>query len=199
MPTLRRYIEDGLLDVGICGLDWINESDADVVEVCELHYSKSTTSSARWVLAVDENSPVRTVDDLEDGIIVSELVNTTRKSVSLLKHGIDDFLRFFDERGIRVKMVEFSWGATEVKARVPGVSAIVDITETGTSLQANKLRIIDTIMHTTARLIANRESWADPKKRCKIEDLALLLKGAIAGRRRVGLKMNAPRENIDQV
>ena len=98
-----------------------------------------------------------------------------------------------------MKKVEFSWGATEVKARVPGVSAIVDITETGTSLQANKLRIIDTIMHTTARLIANRDSWADPEKRCKIEDIALLLKGAIAGRRRVGLKMNAPRENIDQV
>jgi len=112
---------------------------------------------------------------------------------------VNDLSRFFDDRRVPIKKVEFSWGATEVKARIPGVAAIVDITETGTSLQANNLRIIDTIMHTTARLVANKTSWQDPLKRRKIEDLSVLLQGAIAGRKKIGLKMNAPKDKIDEV
>jgi ATP phosphoribosyltransferase len=180
---MSRYVEDGVIDVGITGHDWIIENDSDVHEVCELTYSKATLAPTRWVLAVPEESPIRSAADLADGIIATELVNTVRK--------------FFQQRGVPVKKVEFSWGATEVKARL--VSAIVDITETGSSLRANNLRIVDTILVSTTRLIANHKAWADPAKRRTIEDLALLLRGAIAAREKVGLKMNVPKERLGQI
>ncbi|CAG9463158.1 unnamed protein product [Pedinophyceae sp. YPF-701] len=181
-----RYVEDGVLDCGICGHDWVVESNSDVVEVCELKYSKATSAPARWVLAVPENSSVLQPKDLAgDAIIASELVGTTE--------------RFFRERNIPIRKVEYSWGATEVKARLPGVAAIVDITETGASLSANKLRIIATILESTTRLVANRQSWEDPVKRAKIEDLASLLQGAVEGRSKVGVKMNLERSRLDDV
>lgn len=180
---MSRYVEDGVIDIGICGHDWVIENNSDVHEVCELQYSKATSKPARWVLAVPEESKVHKPQDLAGGIIATELVGTTR--------------RYFEQRDIAVKKVEFSWGATEVKARL--IDGIVDITETGSSLRANKLRIIDTILTSTTRLIANRQSWSDPWKRSKIEDLALLLQGAIAARAKVGLKMNVPRASLDQV
>lgn len=181
---ISRFVEDGVLDAGICGHDWIVENCADVVEVCELHYSKVTSNPARWVLAVDEDSEVQRVEDLEGQIVASELVRTTE--------------RFFKERGVNIK-VEYSWGATEVKAKIPGIGAIVDITETGSSLRANKLRIVETLLSSTTRLIANKSAWEDEIKRQKIEDLAILLQGAILGRRKVGLKMNLPKSKLHAV
>jgi ATP phosphoribosyltransferase len=179
---MSRYVEDGVIDVGITGHDWIIENESNVQEVCELTYSKATLAPTRWVLAVPDESRIRSAADLAGGIIATELVRTVRK--------------FFADRGVSVK-VEFSWGATEVKARL--VSAIVDITETGSSLRANNLRIIDTILTSTTRLIANHQSWNDPAKRRRIEDLALLLRGAIAAREKVGLKMNVPRNRLDEI
>lgn len=181
---ISRYVEDGVLDFGICGHDWIVENGSDVVEVAELRYSKATSNPASWVIAVPEDSPVQTLADLDGTLIASELVHTTQK--------------FFFNRGINVK-VEYSWGATEVKASLPGVGAIVDITETGNSLRANKLRIVDTILASTTRLIANKEAWVDPVKRAKIEDLALLLQGAIDGKSKLGMKMNLPVGLLDQL
>ena len=163
---MSRYVEDGVVDVGITGHDWVMENGSDVHEVCEMTYSKATRQPAQWVLAVPEESDVREPEDLADGIIATELLNTTR--------------RYFEGRGIEVKKVEFSWGATEVKARL--VDAIVDITETGSSLRANNLRVVDTILTSTTRLIANRRAWEDPIKREKIEFLSILLKGAIEAR-----------------
>ncbi|MCC7203757.1 MAG: ATP phosphoribosyltransferase [Phycisphaeraceae bacterium] len=180
---MSRYVEDGVVDVGITGWDWIIENGSNVHEVSELTYSKATTKPARWVLAVPEESPVRSPKDLDGAIISTELVETTR--------------RYFQKLGVNVKKVEFSWGATEVKARL--VDAIVDITETGSSLRANKLREIDTILTSTTRLIANKTAWQDPSKRERIEDLALLLRGAIAARQKVGLKMNAPRAKLTEI
>lgn len=182
---ISRYVEDGVLDAGICGHDWVVENGADVVEVCELHYSKATSNPARWVLAVPEDSPVRRPEELAGTIVASELVNTTR--------------RYFAERNINVKKVEYSWGATEVKARLPSVGGIVDITETGSSLRANNLRVIDTILASTTRLVANKAAWADPAKRTKIEDVALLLQGSIAGRDKVGFKFNLPEAALAEV
>lgn len=180
---MARYVEDGVLDVGVTGYDWIVENEADVQEVCELTYSKATTRPVRWVLAVPEESKVQKPEDLAGGIIATELVRTVE--------------RYFRERNIPVKRVEFSWGATEVKARL--VDAIVDVTETGSSLAANKLRVVDTVLVSTTRLIANKASWQDPVKRAKIEDLALLLRGAIAARAKVGLKMNVPRSKLPEI
>lgn len=180
---MSRYVEDGVVDIGITGKDWITENQSDVHEVCELTYSKATSKPARWVLAVPEESNVQKPEDLAGAIISTELVNTTAA--------------YFKARNVPIKKVEFSWGATEVKARL--VDAIVDITETGSSLRANKLRIVDTILSSTTRLIANRQTWQDPVKRQKIEDLAMLLKGAIAARQKVGLKMNVARENLAAV
>ncbi len=180
---MSRYVEDGVVDLGITGHDWVMENASTVHEVCELTYSKRTSRPARWVLAVPEESDIRKTEDLAGGIIATELVNTTR--------------RFFADRGIDVRKVEFSWGATEVKARL--VDAIVDITETGSSLKANKLREIDTILVSTTRLIANVDAWADQAKRERIEDLAMLLRGAIAARKLVGLKMNVPRVKLDGI
>ena len=179
---MSRYVEDGVVDVGLTGLDWVLENGSDVVEVAELIYSKRTAQPARWVLIVPAESKVGKPEDLEGGIVATELVNLTGK--------------YFQEKGIRVK-VEFSWGATEVKARL--VDAIVDITETGSSLAANNLRIVDTIMTSTTRLIANKEALKDPWKRGKIENITLLLQGALAGREKVGLKMNVPRSVLEKV
>ncbi len=179
---MGRYVEDGVLDAGITGSDWIAESDSDVVEVEELVYSKQVLRPVRWVLAVPEESRVQKLEDLQGGIVATELVNITRK--------------YFADKGIDVK-VEFSWGATEVKARL--LDAIVDVTETGSSLRANQLRVIDAVMTSTPWLVANRQSWADPWKREKIENIAVLLKGAIAAREKVGLKMNVERKNLQAI
>jgi ATP phosphoribosyltransferase len=179
---MSRYVADGVLDAGITGLDWIMENGSEVAEVCELAYSKATNRPARWVLAVPEESKARKPQDLKGGIIATELVNVTKK--------------FFADRNIDVK-VEFSWGATEVKARL--VDAIVELTETGTSLTANNLRAIDTIIASTTRFIANKQAWQDKFKKEKIENIAILLKAAIDARSRVGLKMNVEKANLDKI
>ena len=179
---MSRYVEAGVVDVGITGSDWICENDSDVVQVAELVYAKQNFTPVRWVLAVPEESAVRRPADLAGGIVATELVNTTRN--------------YFARLGVQVQ-VEFSWGATEVKARI--VDAIVDVTETGSSLRANQLRILDTLATSTPRLIANKEAWAIPWKREKVENLALLLQGAIAAREKVGLKMNVPRSALAAV
>jgi ATP phosphoribosyltransferase len=179
---MSRYVADGVLDAGITGYDWIMENASDVVEVCELAYSKATSKPARWVLAVPEESKVKKPQDLKGGIIATELVNVTKK--------------FFADKNIDVK-VEFSWGATEVKARL--VDAIVELTETGTSLVANNLRIIDTIITSTTRFIANKQSWQDKFKKEKIENITMLLKAAIDARSKVGLKMNVEKANLDKI
>lgn len=180
---VSRYVEHGFFDCGLCGLDWIQENASDVVEVCDLVYSKASARKARWVLCVPEASPVAKPADLAGKRVATELVGTVK--------------RYFAARKIPVE-VEFSWGATEVK--VPDlVDAIVDLTETGSSLRANKLRIVDTILETNTKLIANRKSWADPVKRRKIETIALLLKGALEAGSKVGLKMNAPKRSLEAV
>jgi ATP phosphoribosyltransferase len=179
---MGRYVGDGVLDAGITGFDWIMENSCDVVDVCELPYSKSTTNPARWVLAVPEESKVTKPKDLRNGIIATELVNVTKK--------------YFADKNIDVK-VEFSWGSTEVKARF--VDAIVELTETGVSLRANNLRIIDTVMESTTRLIANKKSWQDKFKREKIENISILLNAAIEARNKVGLKLNVKKKDLDRV
>jgi len=179
---MSRYVEDGVLDAGITGFDWIMENESDVVEVCELAYSKATSKPARWVLAVPNESEVKKPDDLKGGIIATELVNVTRN--------------YFAEKKVDVK-VEFSWGATEVKARL--VDAIVELTETGSSLRANNLRVIDTVVTSTTRFIANKQAWQDKFKRSKIENIAILLNAAIDARSRVGLKLNIKKEDLDQI
>jgi len=180
---MSRYVEDGVVDLGITGHDWVVENGSDVHEVCELAYSRATGRPVRWVLAVPEEGGITEPSQLEGKIISTELINTTE--------------RYFADQGINVRKVEFSWGATEVKARL--VDAIVDVTETGSSLRANNLRVIATLLTSTTRLIANKQAWQDPAKRRKIEDLALLLQGAIAARTKVGLKMNVPRTALDAV
>ena len=179
---MSRYVNDGVLDAGITGYDWILENDSDVVEVCELAYSKATSRPTRWVLAVPNESPVQKPEDLAGGLVATELMQATK--------------RYFDDKHIDVK-VEFSWGATEVKARL--VDAIVELTETGSSIRANNLRIIDTLITSTTRFIANKEAWNDPFKREKIENIAILLKAAINAKSKVGLKMNIERENLDKI
>ena len=179
---MARYVEDGVLDCGITGHDWVMENNADVHEVRELLYSRATSRPARWVLAVPNESAVQTPEDLAGGIISTELVGVTR--------------RYFEDRGIDVK-VEFSWGATEVKARL--LDAIVDITETGSSLRANNLRVIDDVLVSTTRFIANHDAWADPARRAKIEAIDVLLHGASEARTKVGLKLNVPRSELDAV
>jgi ATP phosphoribosyltransferase len=179
---MSRYVEDGVLDVGITGYDWIMENGSDIVEICELAYSKATSKPARWVLAVPDESSIEKVEDLANGIIATELVNVTKK--------------FFADKKVNVK-VEFSWGATEVKARL--VDAIVELTETGSSLQANNLRIIDTVISSTTRFIANKEAWNDKFKREKIENLSILLNAAIEARSKVGLKMNIKNNDLDSI
>jgi ATP phosphoribosyltransferase len=179
---MSRYVEDGVVDAGLTGYDWVIENGSDVVEVSEFVYAKAKMVPVRWVLAVPQESAVEKAEDLNGGIVATELVNVTR--------------RFFEDRGINVK-VEFSWGATEAKARL--LDGIVDVTETGSSLRANGLRIVETVMSSTTRFIANRQSWATAWKREKVEDLSLLLKGALAAREKVGLKMNVPRDKLDAI
>ncbi len=179
---MSRYVEDGVVDLGLTGHDWICENGSDVQEICELVYSKATRKPARWVVAVPAESNVQKVEDLEGGIVATELVNATKK--------------YFADRKINVR-VEFSWGATEVKARL--LNGIVEITETGSSLRANNLRIIEDILESTPRLIANKDAWEDEWKKTKIEAIALLLKGAIEATHKVGLKMNIPTDSIDKI
>jgi len=180
---MSRYVECGILDAGITGYDWICENDSDVVEAAELNYSKRSAEPARWVVAVAEDSSFRSVEDLDGKRVATELVNTTE--------------RFLAARNVSAT-VEFSWGATEVKVPLL-VDAIVELTETGSSLRANRLREIDTVLESTTRLIANPTSWADTAIRTKIENVALLLKGALAARDMVGLKMNVSQANLDAV
>ena len=180
---MSRYVEDGVADLGITGHDWIVENGSDVHELCELAYSKATARPVRWVLAVPEESAVQKPGDLAGGIIATELVRTVTK--------------YFQDKNVAVKKIEYSYGATEVKARL--VDAIVDVTETGSSLHANKLRVIDTVLTSTTRLIVNHDSWSNADKRRKIEDIALLLRGAISARQKVGLKMNVPKAQLDAV
>ena len=179
---MSRYVADGVLDAGITGYDWIMENGSDVVEVCELAYSKSTNKPARWVLAVPSESKVSKVGDLRGGIVATELVNVTRK--------------YFSDKKIDVK-VEFSWGATEVKARL--VDGIVELTETGSSLAANNLRVIDTVITSTTRFIANKDSWGEKFKREKIENVSILLNAALDARSRVGLKLNVSKGDLESV
>ncbi|MFH1097251.1 MAG: ATP phosphoribosyltransferase [Candidatus Desantisbacteria bacterium] len=180
---MARYVGDGILDIGLTGKDWIVESGADVVEVEELVYSKQSAAPVKWVLAVPEDSPVQSVSDLQGKRIATEAVGLTQ--------------RYLQEHGVTAT-VEFSWGATEVKP--PRLAdAIVEITETGSSLRANNLRIIDTILTSTTRLIANKVSWQNPWKRKKIENIAILLKGALNARGKVGLKMNVQQANLDKI
>lgn len=182
---IAQYVERGILDVGLTGKDWILESAADVVEIDELVYSKSTSRPIRWVIAVPENSPIQSIEDLQGKRIASELVKATR--------------RFLEERGIEAE-VEFSWGTTEAKAGIPGlVDAIVELTETGSSLRANRLRIVDTVCESTTRFIANKGAWEDPWKREKAQNLLMLLKGALEAEAKVGLKMNVARKNLEAV
>jgi ATP phosphoribosyltransferase len=177
---MSRYVADGVLDAGITGYDWIMENESDVVEVAELAYSKATSRPAKWVLAVPNESKVKKPQDLQGGIIATELINVTKK--------------YFADKKIDVK-VEFSWGATEVKARL--VDAIVELTETGASLQANNLRVIDTVITSTTRLIANKKTWQDDFKREKIENITILLNAAIDARSKVGLKMNVRKADLE--
>ncbi|HOD82759.1 MAG: ATP phosphoribosyltransferase [Planctomycetes bacterium ADurb.Bin126] len=179
---MSRYVEDGVIDAGLTGHDWVMENQSDVQEVAELIYAKQNLRPVRWVLAVPEESAVQKAEDLDGGIVATELVNVTRN--------------YFTAKGVQVK-VEFSWGATEIKARL--LDGIVDVTETGSSLRANKLRVVDTLLTSTTRFIANRRAMASDWKRQKIENIALLLQGAIAAREKVGLKMNIPRANLDAV
>ena len=181
---MSRYVVDGIIDCGLTGHDWIveNGSAEQVVEVCELTYSRATASPAKWVLAVPEESTVRAPGDLEGGIVATELVNVTRK--------------YFAERGVNVT-VEFSWGTTEIKARL--LDGIVELTETGSSIRANNLRVVDTLLTSTPRFIANKSAWADPAKREKMENIAMLLRGAIEARAKVGLKMNVPEGKLAEI
>lgn len=179
---MSRYVAEGVLDAGFTGHDWIIENASDVHEVCPLQYSKATANPARWVLAVPNESDVQTPEDLAGGIVATELVNATR--------------RYFEQKNVKVK-VEFSWGATEVKARL--VNGIVELTETGSSLKANNLRIIDTILVSTTRFIANHIAWKDDFKRQKIENIAILLNAAIDARTLVGLKLNVPKHNLQAI
>ena len=181
---MSRYVVDGLIDCGLTGHDWIveNGSVEDVVEICELTYSRATRQPARWVLAVPNESSVRKPEDLAGGIISTEIVNTVR--------------RYFADKGVDCR-VEFSWGTTEIKARI--CDAIVDLTETGSSIRANNLRIIDTLLTSTIRFIASKKAWEVPWKREKMENIAMLLKGAIDARGKDGLKLNVPDGRLDEV
>jgi len=180
---IPRYVQDGALDCGITGYDNVLENDADVQEIAELIYSKATSRPYRWVLAVPQNSPIQGPRDLEGKRVATELVNVTR--------------RYLDQHGVTAE-IEFSWGATEIK--VPDlVDAIVEGTETGSTLRAHGLKIIDELLSSTTRLIANHAAFADDWKRAKIESMAILLKAAMAAESKVGLKMNAPRAELEPI
>jgi ATP phosphoribosyltransferase len=180
---ISRYVEHGFLDAGLTGADWIAENDSYVQVVCEIAFSKQSTSPARWVLAVPNDSPIKSVHDLQGKRIATEVVELTRRW--LAKHNVK-------------AEVEFSWGATEVKAPEL-VDAIVELTETGSSLRANNLRIIDELVRSYPQLIANKQAWENSWKRQKIETLALMLRGALAADEKVGLKMNVQRAKLDEL
>ena len=181
---MSRYIEDGTLDLGLTGRDWIVENESDVTVIGDLVYSKSTVKQARWVLVVREDSTIRTIEDMEGKKISTELVNFTK--------------RYFKEKNINVR-VEFSWGATEAKVVEGLVDAIVEVTETGSTLRANKLKIIHELMKTNTQLIANKEAWADPWKKRKILQIKTMLNGSLMAIRKVGLKLNVSKENLGRV
>src|SRR5947209_6586074 len=180
---MARYVEDGILDAGLTGRDWVEESGSTVEAIANLIYAKQSFGKVRWVLAVPESSAFHSVKDLENKIIATELVKTTE--------------RYLASNGVRAK-VEFSWGATEVKPPVLA-DAIVEVTETGSSLRANKLKIIDTVLESNTQLIANKDSWQDAAKRRKLEDIRMLLEGAINALGKVGLMLNVHKDNLEAV
>jgi ATP phosphoribosyltransferase len=180
---MARYVEHGALDAGITGFDWVTESGLEVVTVADLIYAKQSRGKVRWVLAVPEDSPVKRPEDLRGATIATELVSVTS--------------RYFADRGINVK-VEFSWGATEIKPPTLA-DAIVEVTETGSSLKANRLRIIETVLESNTQIIANKTAWTEPGKKQKIENLALMLRGAMEAQGRVGLMLNVHVEDLQSV
>jgi ATP phosphoribosyltransferase len=181
---MGRYVERGTIDVGIAGRDWVRENDSDVLEVCEMVYSKVSRRPVRWVLVVAQNSPVQKPEDLKGATISTELVGFTK--------------RYFAERGIPVT-VEFSWGATEAKVVEGLCDAIVEVTETGSTIKANNLRIVCDLMESVPVMIANKTAWTDKWKRAKIEQIATLLQSALRAEGMVGLKMNAPADRIEAI
>jgi ATP phosphoribosyltransferase len=181
---MGKYVERGTIDAGIAGRDWVRENDSDVIEVCEMVYSKVSRRPARWVLVVTRDSKVQSPEDLHGATISTELVGFTK--------------RYFAERNIPVT-VEFSWGATEAKVVDGLCDAIVEVTETGSTIRANGLRIVCDLMESVPVLIANKASWSDPWKRAKIETIATLLKGALTAEDMVGLKMNAPNDKVEAI
>ncbi|MFA4915425.1 MAG: ATP phosphoribosyltransferase [Syntrophales bacterium] len=181
---MSRYVEDGTLDIGLTGKDWILENESDIVVVQDLIYSKTSPKEARWVLVVREDSPLTSLQDLEGKKISTEMVNFTKK--------------YFKERNINVT-VEFSWGATEAKVVEGLVDAIVEVTETGSTIRANNLRIIHELMKTNTRLIANHGAWGDPWKRRKMEQIRTLLNGSLDAMSKVGLKLNVSKEKLEQI
>ncbi len=180
---MARYVEHGVLDAGLTGYDWVVESGLEVVTVSDLIYAKQSRGKVRWVLAVPEDSKYEQAEDLRDSIVATELVRVTRN--------------YFEGRSVPVQ-VEFSWGATEVKPPMLA-DAIVEVTETGSSLKANRLRIIDTVLESNTQIIANQKAWGDCGKRRKIENLALMLRGAMDAHDRVGLMLNVRKENLEAV
>ena len=181
---MSRYVESGALDAAITGSDWTLENESDVAVIADLVYSRISFLPTKWVLAVKNDSPVQKAEDLEGGVIATEFVKSTE--------------RYFAEKGTSVQ-VEFSWGATEAKAAEGLVDAIVDVTETGSTLRANGLRIVDTLTTSNPQLIANHESYEDPDMRAKIDQIALLLRGALEAESRVGLKLNIPKDRIESI
>jgi ATP phosphoribosyltransferase len=181
---ISRYVVDGIIDCGLTGFDWVveNGNENDIVEIANLTYSRATSLPARWVLAVPDESDIQTVKDFDGKIVATEIVNTVRK--------------YFARNGVKVN-VEFSWGTTEIKARL--LDGIVDLTETGSSIKANNLRVIDTILESTIRFVANKQAWDVPWKREKMENIAMLLQGAIEARAKIGLKMNVPEDRLAEV
>jgi len=180
---MARYVEDGVLDCGLTGKDWILEQNADVIEVAELNYAKEGFRPVRWVVAVPNDSKIKSVKDLNGKRIATELVGYTK--------------RYLKSKGVKAE-VDFSWGATEVKPPFLA-DAIVELTETGSSLRANNLRIVETLTESTTRFIANKKAWQDKFKRQKMENLAMLLQGALAAEEKVGLKMNVPEKSFKKV
>lgn len=180
---VSQYVEHGYFDCGLTGQDWVRENNSDVIEVCDLVYSRASNRRSRWIIAVPQASSIQTVKDLQGKRIATEVVNLTRQ--------------FLSDKGVQAD-IEFSWGATEVK--VPDlVDAIVDLTETGSSLRANKLRIVDTLLYTNTVLIANKASWEDSQKRAKIESIALLLQSALEAYSKVGLKLNIEKTKLETI
>jgi ATP phosphoribosyltransferase len=181
---MSRYVESGSLDAGITGKDWIEENESDVHIVAELVYSKVSFKPVRWILAVPQDSPIRKIEDLKGKKIATEMVNFTRRYFSKLKIPVE---------------IEFSWGATEAKAAEGLVDAIVEVTETGSTIRAHGLRIVTELLQSSPQLIANKKSWKDPWKKEKIEQIHLLLQGALSAEDKVGIKMNVAEENLEKV